>query len=167
MAAQQAKLEKNILSSSVDDSHRLRELLSPRLPFGLPSGKVTASINGFPTNNQGYTGKHNQALQFTNSINSFSFNASPGISQDETQLTSNFIPPQIRGTTNTNTSRYTHKLGSPSVDRHILVPGTLTLDTDSEADASKLQIREKLLNVSTTRNIRNKTIDVPSMIGSE
>ena len=82
-------------------------------------------------------------------------------------MTSNFIPPQIRGTTNTNSSRYTHKLGSPSVERNILIPGTLTLDTDSEADASKLQIREKLMNVSTTRNIRNKTIDVPSMIGSE
>ena len=74
------------------------------------------------------------------------------------------MPPQIKGT---NTSRFTHKLGSPSVERSILIPGTLTLDTDSEADASKLQIREKLINVSTTRNIRNKTIDVPSLIGSE
>ena len=53
------------------------------------------------------------------------------------------------------------------MDRNILIPGTLTLDTDSEADTSKLHIREKLMNVSTTRNIRNKTIDVPSMIGSE
>ena len=66
-----------------------------------------------------------------------------------------------------NTSRFTNKFASPSAERNILIPGPLTLDTDSEADASKLQIREKLINVSTTRNIRNKTIDVPSMIGSE
>jgi len=39
------------------------------------------------------------------------------------------------------------------------------LDTDSEADVSKLQFREKLNVNSTTRNIRNRTIDV-SMHGS-
>lgn len=72
--------------------------------------------------------------------------------------------PQIKGH---NTSRFTHKLGSPSIDRNIVIPGTLILDTDSEAETSKLQIREKLINNSTTRNIRNKTIDIPSAIGSE
>lgn len=47
-----------------------------------------------------------------------------------------------------------------------MIPGGLTLDTDSEADQSKLHFREKLMNVSTTRNIRNKTIDVPSIHGT-
>ena len=70
------------------------------------------------------------------------------------------MQPQIKGM---NTSRFTHKLGSPS-DRNFLIPGSLTLDTDSEADTSKLFIREKLINNSTTRNIRNKTIDVPSIM---
>lgn len=56
-------------------------------------------------------------------------------------------------------------LVSPS-DRNFMIPGGLTLDTDSEADQSKLHFREKLMNVSTTRNIRNKTIDVPSMHGT-
>ena len=55
---------------------------------------------------------------------------------------------------------------SPS-DRSFMIPGGLTLDNDSEVDYSKLQFREKLLNVSTTRNIRNKTIDVPSLLGQE
>jgi len=49
---------------------------------------------------------------------------------------------------------------SPS-DRNFLIPGSLLLDTDSEVQHSKFSIREKLLNNSTTRNIRNKTIDVP------
>ena len=45
-----------------------------------------------------------------------------------------------------------------------MLPGGLTLDTDSEVNEhSKLHIREKLLNNSTTRNIRNKTIDVPHL----
>ena len=68
--------------------------------------------------------------------------------------------PKIKGQSNT---RFTSKfgLGSPS-DRNFMIPGMM-LDTDSEADASKFAIREKLLNVSTTRNIRNKTIDVPSL----
>jgi len=40
MAAQQAGLEMSLLSQSLNNnSGRLRELLSPRLPFGLPSGK--------------------------------------------------------------------------------------------------------------------------------
>ena len=48
-----------------------------------------------------------------------------------------------------------------------MIPGSLTLDNDSEIDQSKLAIREKLLNVSTTRNIRNKTIDVPNLMGGQ
>ena len=52
---------------------------------------------------------------------------------------------------------------SPS-DRSFMIPGGLTLDNDSEADHSKLLFRDKLLNVNTTRNIRNKTIDVPGLM---
>jgi len=40
------------------------------------------------------------------------------------------------------------------------------LDTDSDVQNSKFNIREKLLNNSTTRNIRNKTIDVPDFHSS-
>ena len=58
------------------------------------------------------------------------------------------------------------KLGSPS-DRNFMIPGGLTLDTDSELDNSKMQIREKLKNNNTTRNIRNKTIDIPGNVGAE
>ena len=67
--------------------------------------------------------------------------------------------PIIKGQSKT---RFTSKFGlaSPS-DRNFTMPGML--DTDSEADNSKFAIREKLLNVSTTRNIRNKTIDVPNL----
>lgn len=39
LAAQQSGLEMQYLSQSVNDSSRLKELLSPKLPFGLPSGK--------------------------------------------------------------------------------------------------------------------------------
>ena len=49
---------------------------------------------------------------------------------------------------------------SPS-DRSFVVPGGLTLDNDSEIDQSKLTIREKMKNAQTTRNSRNKTIDIP------
>ena len=63
--------------------------------------------------------------------------------------------PQIKGM-----SRFAHKQ-SPS-DRNFVIPGSLMLDTDSEVQ-SKLHIREKLMNNSTTRNIRNKTIDVPDL----
>ena len=41
------------------------------------------------------------------------------------------------------------------------LPGGLTLDTDSELDVSKIQLRHHLANANTTRNIRNRTIDVP------
>jgi len=66
-----------------------------------------------------------------------------------------------------NTTRFTTKFGmqSPS-DRNFMIPGGLTLDTDSEVEVSKMAFREKLVNNSTTRNIRNKTIDVP-VLGSE
>ena len=38
------------------------------------------------------------------------------------------------------------------------LPGGLTLDTDSELDVSKIQLRHHLANANTTRNIRNRTI---------
>ena len=41
------------------------------------------------------------------------------------------------------------------------MPGGLTLDTDSELEVSKIHLRHNLANASTTRNIRNRTIDVP------
>lgn len=43
LAAQQSGIEQKMLSSSVGDSKRLQELLSPKLPFGLPQGKQTQS----------------------------------------------------------------------------------------------------------------------------
>ena len=49
---------------------------------------------------------------------------------------------------------------SPS-DRNFLIPGSLMLDTDSDVqNNSKFNLREKMMNNSTTRNIHNKTIDV-------
>ena len=79
-----------------------------------------------------------------NSANEIMQAISPrGISQEETHMTSHQLIPKSKN------SRFVQGLG-------------LTLDTDSEADASKLFIREKLMNSNTSRNIRNKTIDVPS-----
>ena len=43
------------------------------------------------------------------------------------------------------------------------MPAGVTLDTDSEMDVSKIHLRTKLAVGSTTRNSRNKTIDVPYM----
>lgn len=43
MAAQQSKYESQMVSASVGDTNRMKDLLSPRLPFGLPSGKMTMS----------------------------------------------------------------------------------------------------------------------------
>ena len=43
------------------------------------------------------------------------------------------------------------------------MPAGLTLDTDSEMEVSKIHLRHKLVNDSTTRNLRNRTIDVPYM----
>jgi len=80
--------------------------------------------------------------------------SSPRISNDDTQTTSQMMP-HIKGT-----SRFGKM--NPS-DRNFTIPGGLMLDTDSEGYASKLQIRDKLLNNSTTRNIRNRTIDVPEL----
>ena len=102
---------------------------------------------------------------FTLHTNSSIVNAkisSPRISQEDTAMNSQFMP-VIKGA-----SRFTKMGGihNPS-DRNFMIPGGLTLDTDSELDASKLQIRDKLVNNSTTRNIRNKTIDVPSLVGSD
>ena len=43
------------------------------------------------------------------------------------------------------------------------MPAGLTLDTDSEMDVSKIQLRHNLANASTARNMRNRTIDVPQV----
>ena len=43
------------------------------------------------------------------------------------------------------------------------MPAGLTLDTDSEINVSKIHLRQNLANASTTRNIRNRTIDVPQV----
>ena len=52
MAAQQSGLEKH-MASSVADHSRLAELLSPKLPFGLPSGKQTMSSNQYIAKSSG------------------------------------------------------------------------------------------------------------------
>ena len=150
LANQQSNLEQKYLQSNNPgvDEHRLKELLSPRLPFGLPSGK-TIGPGSLINPNQSYKGYH-QASYAAN----ISAILSPRISQDDTHMTS---IPQIKQ----------HGIGSrftDGSDRKLGMPAGLTLDTDSEADASKLFLREKLLNASTTRNIRNKTIDVPSLV---
>ena len=119
----------------------MQELISPRLPFGLPSGKSLPQ--SLP-----YKAKNNYAANISAIL-------SPRISQDDTHMTS---MPQVKnhgsGSRFTNLDRSAQKL---------VIPGSLTLDTDSEADASKLFIREKLMKNNTSRNIRNKTIDVPSL----
>ena len=46
-----------------------------------------------------------------------------------------------------------------SARRNFVIPGSITLDTDSEVNQSNLHIRDKLMNNNTTRNIRNRTID--------
>ena len=43
------------------------------------------------------------------------------------------------------------------------MPAGLTLDTDSEMEVSRIHLRHKLANDATTRNLRNRTIDVPYM----
>ena len=52
--------------------------------------------------------------------------------------------PKVKGK---NATRFTSKFGmqSPS-DRNFMIPGGLTLDTDSEAEVSKMAIRENLAN---------------------
>ena len=51
--------------------------------------------------------------------------------------------------------------------RNFSIPGGLTPDTDSEVNQSKLAIRDKLMNVNTTRNIRYNTLDVSNHIGQD
>ena len=70
-------------------------------------------------------------------------------------MNSTFIP-QVRGV-----GRFPRQSPSNGI---FLNAASLTLDTDSELnEQSKLHFREKLMNNSTTRNIRNKTIDVPKV----
>ena len=99
---------------------RIRDFLSPRVPFGVASGKNTSKM--FTKN---FLSKP--------SIDKFS---SPRISQDETGLetnhrATNLNGPVIRG------------MGvAQSARRNFVIPGSITLDTDSEVDTSKLQIRQ-------------------------
>ena len=74
-----------MISASVGDSARLKELLSPRLPFGLPSGKMTMSGP--------YQPKHQASMQqYANSFVNAKI-SSPRISQDNTTaLTSQLMP---------------------------------------------------------------------------
>lgn len=159
LSAQQSRMERQLLSSSVGDSGRLQELLAPKLPFGLPSAKQSAS----------YAAKNAMLYPHSASFANAKL-SSPHISREETAVPSNLGGKQGSFANNNFTSRFTaSKLNvfqSPS-DRNFTIPGVLTLDTDSEAEISKLHIRDKLMNNSTTRNIRNKTIDVPSLQGSD
>ena len=52
-------------------------------------------------------------------------------------------------------------------NRNFSIPGGLTLDNDSDIVHSKLAMRDKLMNVATTRNIRNNTMDVASHLGQD
>lgn len=144
LVAQQSGIEQHYMSQSVGTESKLKELLtSPRLPFGLPTSKQT--IGG------SYQAKN---LHSYKQVGLNPIISSPTISQEDTQMTSQLMP-QIKGM-----SRFNNRQ-SPS-DRNFVIPGSLMLDTDSEVQ-SKLHIREKLMNNSTTRNIRNKTIDVPDL----
>ena len=83
MSALQSKAEAQVLSSSVNDASRLRDLLSPRLPFGLPSGKQTIS--------NPYVAKNSFALHANSSIINAKI-SSPRMSQEETQMNSQLMP---------------------------------------------------------------------------
>lgn len=115
---------------------RIRELTQPKIPFGMPTGKQTSR-------------QYMQSLISKGSIDKFS---SPRISQDETGLDTHLTSRMINGP-------MVKGVGANSARRNFVIPGSITLDTDSEADASKLFLREKLMNTNTTRNIRNRTID--------
>ena len=163
LAAHQSGLEHKFLQSSGAGSVGLKEFLStPRLPFGVPSGKMSQGA-GMPP--PPMVQKQSVLYATSNSFLDAKISSSR-ISQDDTQMTSQVVPTlggkrattRLRGTLNGRKS--------PS-DRQFLMPGALTLDTDSEMDVSKLHIRDKLMATNTTRNFRNKTIDVPSLLGSE
>ena len=76
LAAQQSLLENSILRSSIGDASRIKDLVTPKLPFGLPSGKMSQSTG------QQYIGKNYQQAALYGTAASF-FNAkisSPRIS---------------------------------------------------------------------------------------
>lgn len=82
MAAQQSGIELHLMrNNSISDSVKFKEMLSPRLPFGLPTGKLSQSIN------YEYAGKHQLGLNMASGSNI----NSPRISQDDTHLTSTSI----------------------------------------------------------------------------
>lgn len=149
LAAQQSGFERQYLSQSVQNASQLKDLVSSKLPFGLISDKQTM---------RGSYAKKRHMVAAVQASHSF-MNAQisdPLINEDETNMSSMLAP---RGKGSARYSR--HK--SPS-NGNFIIPGSLTLDTDSEMNQfSKLQIREKLINNSTTRNIRNRTIDVPGL----
>ena len=60
-------------------------------------------------------------------------------------MTSQIVPTLGGKRATSRTGRNLKERKSPS-DRQFLMPGALTLDTDSEIDVSKLQNREKLMN---------------------
>ena len=122
------------------EEQRLRELLQPKLPFGLPQGKTTSTYH------------MNQFLKNQSMSTGVGGAGTGRISQDETGMgtisarpSANYMPSIIGGKKPTRN----------------FMPAGLTLDTDSELDVSKIQLRHNLANASTARNIRNRTIDVP------
>lgn len=84
--------------------------------------------------------------------------SSPQISMDDTHVSSMQYMPQIKGV---SPSRFPRQ--SPSKG-NFGFPGGLTLDVDSALGSqSRLSFKERLGNSSTTRNIRNNTIDIPGV----
>ena len=81
MIAQQTGIEAHLIKNGSNHT-KLDELLSPRLPFGLPQGKNTGS----------YAGKNSMTL---NPVHAGSFvkgkMSSPRISQDDTHITAQSV----------------------------------------------------------------------------
>ena len=142
LAAQQAGLEQKVLQSSGVGSTGLKEFLSTaRLPFGLPSGKMS---QGSAMQPPPMAMKNSVLYATTHSFLDGKLSTSR-ISQDDTQMTSQIVPTLGGKRATSRLGRNLNERKSPS-DRQFLMPGALTLDTDSEIDASKLQNREKLMN---------------------
>ena len=75
LAAQQSLLENSILRSSIGDASRIKDLVTPKLPFGLPSGKMSQSTG------QQYIGKNQHAALYGTTASFFNAKiSSPRIS---------------------------------------------------------------------------------------
>ena len=138
MAAQQSQRTNLMMSQSMEET-RLKELCAAKLPFGLPQGKSTSNyhITQFLKNQSMSTGMG----AGTNRI-----------SQEETGM----------GTISARPSQFNMPSIIGKKPTRNFMPGGLTLDTDSELEVSKIHLRHNLAgNASTTRGIRNRTIDVP------